>query len=416
MVEVDWSSIFKSFYEMVRIKVTCKDALKIPSERLYEMNKEIFRVSFVVEHEGGEELQGEKEDGGDGDDKGNGNDEEADDLNDDDDDGVEKALPEEFQIGQTSGMKTPISKQNKNTGYKTVVDAVIPGVMNQEKQLIALMGNLESKVSAAEANKDQATTSGCKTAGECSGVKDSSGCSELTPDPKTDKFVTEVIAKELTPIIVDTGKDAASMEAQKVVGSWETPEVEQRIDSDCYIVGNKFHSLINDESHHSKWEEFRNLAREGVSDECSRLLKKMELEDSDEEYDLLDDGMDEGTQEDANLSLADLGLIQDKGETISNIQDEAKKNQKRKPRWGPIERIPRPRRGQDDGRTVLQKAQDLKADRNLEKGFQETKKESFNESFLNYINKDFVWHFLPANGTAGGILVGADERKFEVIA
>ena len=28
-------------------------------------------------------------------------------------------------------------------------------------------------------------------------------------------------------------------------------------------------------------------------------------------------------------------------------------------------------------------------------GFQETKKESFNGSFLNYINKDFVWHFLP---------------------
>jgi exonuclease III len=49
-------------------------------------------------------------------------------------------------------------------------------------------------------------------------------------------------------------------------------------------------------------------------------------------------------------------------------------------------------------------------------GFQETKKDSFNESFLKYIRKDFVWHFLPANGTAGGILVGVDERKFDVIA
>lgn len=85
--------------------------------------------------------------------------------------------------------------------------------------------------------------------------------------------------------------------------------MEQKTDSDYYIVGNKFHSLINDVSHHSIWEEFRNLAREGVSDECSRLLKKIELEDSDEEYDLLDDGMDEGTQEDADLSLADLGLM-----------------------------------------------------------------------------------------------------------
>jgi mannosylglycoprotein endo-beta-mannosidase len=47
---------------------------------------------------------------------------------------------------------------------------------------------------------------------------------------------------------------------------------------------------------------------------------------------------------------------------------------------------------------------------------QETKKESFTESFLSYIHKDFCWHVLPAKGTAGGILVGFSERKFEVLA
>ena len=46
--------------------------------------------------------------------------------------------------------------------------------------------------------------------------------------------------------------------------------------------------------------------------------------------------------------------------------------------------------------------------------FQETKKESFDDSFLTYANKDFVWHCLPAIGTAGGILVGLNSRKFEV--
>lgn len=35
--------------------------------------------------------------------------------------------------------------------------------------------------------------------------------------------------------------------------------------------------------------EFRKLAREGVTGECSMLLKKMKIEDSDEEHDLLDD-------------------------------------------------------------------------------------------------------------------------------
>jgi exonuclease III len=49
-------------------------------------------------------------------------------------------------------------------------------------------------------------------------------------------------------------------------------------------------------------------------------------------------------------------------------------------------------------------------------GIQETKKEKFEESFLKYINKDFAWYALPAKGTAGGILVGVNERKLDVIA
>jgi exonuclease III len=40
--------------------------------------------------------------------------------------------------------------------------------------------------------------------------------------------------------------------------------------------------------------------------------------------------------------------------------------------------------------------------------FQETKKETFSPSFLDSIsmNKKNSWNFLPAKGTAGGILVG----------
>jgi len=39
-------------------------------------------------------------------------------------------------------------------------------------------------------------------------------------------------------------------------------------------------------------------------------------------------------------------------------------------------------------------------------GFQETKKENFEEAFLKAINPHFSWHWLPALGTAGGVLVG----------
>jgi mannosylglycoprotein endo-beta-mannosidase len=49
-------------------------------------------------------------------------------------------------------------------------------------------------------------------------------------------------------------------------------------------------------------------------------------------------------------------------------------------------------------------------------GLQETKKEHFNESFLLYVHKDFIWHVLLAKGSAGGILIGFNGRKFEILA
>jgi hypothetical protein len=42
--------------------------------------------------------------------------------------------------------------------------------------------------------------------------------------------------------------------------------------------------------------------------------------------------------------------------------------QKRKQKWGPVERLARPRRGLEDGKTVVEKAQELAKIRNLEKG------------------------------------------------
>lgn len=49
MVEVDWSSLFKSFYEMVRVKIACRNPCKLPKERLYEISKHLYLVTFNVE-------------------------------------------------------------------------------------------------------------------------------------------------------------------------------------------------------------------------------------------------------------------------------------------------------------------------------------------------------------------------------
>ena len=49
-------------------------------------------------------------------------------------------------------------------------------------------------------------------------------------------------------------------------------------------------------------------------------------------------------------------------------------------------------------------------------GLQETKKATFDVSFFNYINSSFSWNYLPADGTAGGILVGFRNSKFDIIS
>jgi hypothetical protein len=51
-------------------------------------------------------------------------------------------------------------------------------------------------------------------------------------------------------------------------------------------------------------------------------------------------------------------------------------------------------------------------------GFQETKKESFSNSFLRNLlgNRNFAWNHLPAVGSAGGILVGVNCDLFDIIA
>lgn len=51
-------------------------------------------------------------------------------------------------------------------------------------------------------------------------------------------------------------------------------------------------------------------------------------------------------------------------------------------------------------------------------GFQETKKENFDQSFLQNISgtKDFCWKWLHARKTSGGILVGFDSSLFDFVS
>lgn len=63
-MDVDWNGIFKSFYELIRVKVAYRDPLKIPFKRLVEMKRKLYLLFFAVE---GFEQVGE-DSGGDDDD------------------------------------------------------------------------------------------------------------------------------------------------------------------------------------------------------------------------------------------------------------------------------------------------------------------------------------------------------------
>jgi hypothetical protein len=49
-------------------------------------------------------------------------------------------------------------------------------------------------------------------------------------------------------------------------------------------------------------------------------------------------------------------------------------------------------------------------------GIQESKKENFSDGFLNAIDKNFVWKYVPANGTTWGILMGFKSSAYGIIS
>jgi hypothetical protein len=82
---VDWSFLFKTFYEKVRLKVAVRDPTKIPYERFYVMAKKLYLVLITVEGYDSEDGESSRPDE-DGDDHSKGDDEISDDDADDLDD------------------------------------------------------------------------------------------------------------------------------------------------------------------------------------------------------------------------------------------------------------------------------------------------------------------------------------------
>lgn len=145
LVDVDWPSIFKSFYADIGVKIACKDISKIPSNRLFEMKQGIFVVHFDVEGRMDEDQKNKGvDDGGNGGD----NDDEADDL--EEDDGVEKPPPQEFQMDKGSSSRAPNYNTRKVGGGKSTPTKECGGEVNQENILISMMSGKETLLLTAK--------------------------------------------------------------------------------------------------------------------------------------------------------------------------------------------------------------------------------------------------------------------------
>ena len=49
LMDVDWNTLFKSFYAEVKLLIACKDYSKIPPQRIVEMNQELYLLNLKVD-------------------------------------------------------------------------------------------------------------------------------------------------------------------------------------------------------------------------------------------------------------------------------------------------------------------------------------------------------------------------------
>ena len=49
LLDVDWKHNFQSFYETIRVKISCKDHRRIPQERIFGIQGKLYRIQVEVE-------------------------------------------------------------------------------------------------------------------------------------------------------------------------------------------------------------------------------------------------------------------------------------------------------------------------------------------------------------------------------
>lgn len=142
LVEVDWQSLFGSFFAAVRVKIKCRDPRKIPYQRIMEMNDDIFVINFkpegITQKEGGNEEDNDDDTQG-GDD--NDHDLDEDDLLDD----VEPSNENDSRKGESSKGPENGNEKQKEASSNSQKNSYTPGRSKTVRNLFSTFNECEDE-------------------------------------------------------------------------------------------------------------------------------------------------------------------------------------------------------------------------------------------------------------------------------
>ncbi|XP_062203848.1 uncharacterized protein LOC133906086 [Phragmites australis] len=294
LVDIDWSSLYSSYFEMIRLKIACKDPSKVPPARVMEMDNKLYLLNMKVE---GLEFsaEGEGEDKDDGDDNGDDKDHQ-DDFEQEDADGRNFMDANHFSTPKAAQTNKQDSKEragseaanDKRIGSKTV------------PLWVSLFQENEMEVLHAELSEVR--------------------CANLLRDMELDDSEQEEGSGDQDPVDLPGENELVDLPQswQQVASELQRPEPKE---SPVAVDGK--------------------LPQEWVWPDSER----------------------KGTQSDEG------GDRKDDGDATKSKLLEAERNKvlkKGKKKWGPFVSDKRSKRVINDGRTMLERAQDLKKKVNLE--------------------------------------------------
>ncbi|TVU24263.1 hypothetical protein EJB05_26684, partial [Eragrostis curvula] len=305
ITDVEWSSLFKSFYGWVRIKVACRDPEKIPLDRFFEMDKKLYRVYFDVEEVS--QVAGDNDTKGDDDQGGDDKDEDFDGLGDNtqgkpmDTDGNQSGTAAN-QKSTTTPKYNTMPKGSKTVGLQQTqekeVEIFLSGeeFYSQEKEVL---------ITAKQDGKENSVHS----------------------EERSDQLGTmDTNEKQLFP-----QKDEAETSQQ------------------------------------SRWLEFMQEEDGKVSaSRCAELLRSMDLMQSESEPDEDEGEKSVMPKELIEQWTAKRNLFNELNECAEEKEDKQQKKPKLEKKWGPIIPCRKSSRNAGDGRTVLERAQSNIKRKNLE--------------------------------------------------